>query len=219
MGMYMKRLAMPKTWPLPKKGCKYVMKPLAGKSINFCMPVTIILRELLGIAKTSREVKRIIQDKGVLVNNKVINDKAYPIAFFDVISLPKINKYYRINLNETGKLCLEELNEKNAFKKYYKIISKTAIKKNRIQINFQDGNLIAEKNFGGKVNDCVVMDMQTKKIIKILPFEEKQFVVIIGGKHVGEEGIIEKIEDNAITVKTKSGKLKTIKKNLFICEK
>ena len=219
MSLYMKRLAMPKTWPLPKKGCKYVMKPLAGKSLNFCMPATIILRELLGVAKTSKEVKQIMQDKGILVNNKVINDKAYPIAFFDIVSLPKISKFYRINLNENGRLCLEEITEKNAFKKYYKIISKTALKKNRIQINFQDGNLIAEKNFAGKVNDCVVMDTQNKKIIKILPFEEKQFVIITGGKHVGDRGIIEKIENNAITIRAESGKLKTIKKNLFICEK
>jgi len=217
---HLKRITMPKTWPLARKGYKYIVKPLAGKKIEFCLPAMIILRNILKIGRTRKEIKKILQEKDVLVNGKIISEEAYPVGFYDIISLPKMEKYYRIELSGKGKLSPIEISKEKAMKRYSKIVNKTIIKKNKIQINFQDGlNTLAEKNLQAKVNDCIVFDLQNKKILKIIPFEKGSHVIIIGGKHCGKEGNIEKIEGDITTVKTNSNSIKTIKQNLFVCEK
>jgi len=217
---HLKRMAMPKTWPIARKGCKYIMSPLPGKNIKFCLPATIILRDLLKIASNKKEVRRIIKNKELLVNNREVKEEAFPIGFSDVISIPKIKKFYKVSCNSKGKLSIEEINEDKAYSKYSKVINKTVLKKNKLQLNFLDGgNIIVGKDYKANVNDCIVIDLKNKKIAKKIPYEKGAYVKVMGGKHFGKEGIIENIENKIITIKTNSGVIKTINKNLFICEK
>lgn len=217
---HLKRLAIPRTWPLPRKGCKYIIRPLPGRNINFCLPAAIVLREILKIANTRKEIKKILQSKEVLVNGKVIKKESSPIGFFDNIMLPKIKRFYRLVLNERGKLALEEISEEEAFKKYLKIINRTILRGNKIQLNFHNGNnLIVEKGLKADINDCIVFDLKSKKILKIIPFEKGSCVRVIAGKHSGKRGFIEKIEDSNIIIKTATESIKANKESLFVCEK
>ena len=53
---YIKRLAMPKTWPLPRKGSIYVARPLPGRELKLAMPLCLIIKHL-NFAKSGKEVK------------------------------------------------------------------------------------------------------------------------------------------------------------------
>ena len=58
---HLKRLAMPRSWPLPRKTSVWVQKPdPCGHSIEKCMPMGIILRDIIGVAHNRREAKKIL---------------------------------------------------------------------------------------------------------------------------------------------------------------
>ena len=66
---HLKRLASPKSWPIKKKGIKWVKRPFPGPhSFKLGLPITIVLREMLCYAKTLKEVRSILNNKEILVD-------------------------------------------------------------------------------------------------------------------------------------------------------
>ena len=60
---HLKRLAMPRSWPLPRKTTIWVTRPLPGAhGLERCMPLTIVIRDVLGYARSAREVRRILNE-------------------------------------------------------------------------------------------------------------------------------------------------------------
>ena len=53
MKRHLKRQATPKNWPVPRKGTTFIVTPNSKG-----LPVLILLRDLLKIAKDRSEVKR-----------------------------------------------------------------------------------------------------------------------------------------------------------------
>ena len=64
-------------------------------SLSSSLPLAIIVRDILGFAKTAKETKKIISKKKILVNGKVRLDERFLVGFMDVISIPEIKKSYR----------------------------------------------------------------------------------------------------------------------------
>lgn len=213
---HIKRLAMPKTWPLERKGSKYVAKPYTGKSSN-AIPLVLVLRDLLKLVKTKREARIILKEKNVLVDNKIATDISFPVDFYDIVSIPKISKNYRVEYSKNGKFMLAEISGKEAEKKICKIVGKKMLPKKRLQINLHDGkNFIYEQKTN--VNDSAVVDLKQNKIAKILPLTQKSGVILIRGKHLGAKGTIEKIENKEVEIRTETGIVRTAIKNIFVIE-
>lgn len=208
--MHLKRIAMPRTWPVPKKKRKYIAK--GGEE---SLPLVVILRDILKVVNTAKEAKKILLEGEVLIDNKKRKKINLPVKLFDIISFPKLKESYRL-IFEKGKFCLEKIPENKAHLKTCKVIGKKTLKKGKIQINLHDG-----KNFlsDAKINDSVVIDLKENKIINILNLKENSFVHIIKGKHRGEKGLITKIEKKIAIIKTDNKSIKTIISNLFIVEK
>ena len=215
---YQKRLAMPKTWPLPKKGKNtYVLSPI-GKKKTEAISLIIILRDLLKISKTRKEAEKILRNKDILIDDKVIKDCKFPVGLLDMISIPKLNKYYKLTL-KNNKLNLDEISEKDSHEKICKVIGKKQISEKEMQINLFGGkNLI----YNGKVsvNDSILLDLKQNKIIKIYPLKEGAKALILFGKHSNERGEIKKIiRDEKVqeaVLLTKHGEIKIPIKNIFV---
>ena len=62
--MHLKRQKVPKSWPITRKGTKYLVRP--NSDIHSGIPILIILRDMLKIAQNRREVKRAIHEKNIL---------------------------------------------------------------------------------------------------------------------------------------------------------
>ncbi len=215
---HIKRMAIPKIWPLAKKGTKYVMRPKAGKNIELCLPVCIIFREILGLVKTRKDMKQILNSKDVLINNKIAIDVNQSVGFFDVISIPRINKYYRLEISKNKKLAVLEISEKDSFKKPYKVIGKTVLKKGRIQLNLYEGaNFILGKDIKNvNVEDTIIVDIKQNKIISHVPLKQGSFAWIIKGKHIGNKGEITNVDGIFVTIKTEGEQIKTAVKNIYL---
>ncbi len=215
--MHLKRQKIPKNWPIPRKGTKYVIRP--NYNIKEGVPILIILRDMLKIAQNRKEVKKAIYSKNILLNNEVVRDEKNNALLFDTIAILPSKKYYRIELSKKGKFQLKEIKESEMNKKISKIVNKKVLKGKKMQLNLKDGrNFIS--NIKCNINDSVLIDFKTKKIEKCLSLKENAKIMIFGGKHSGETGIINKInpENKTAELDIDKKKVKVLIKHLVVVE-
>lgn len=218
---HLKRLVAPKSWKIKRKGITFVTRPNPGMhSKKNSTSINVVLRDMLNYARTTRDVKMILADKGVLVDKKQVKDHRFSVGVMDIIEMPKINKCLRVLLNKKGNICLVEIKGDETKIKLCKIVEKTVIKKGKIQLNLNDGrNIIIDKN-NYNTGDTLVIEVPEQKIKEHLKFEKESSVYLSGGKHKGESGIVEEIKDSMIKVKPKSGEsFETLKKFAFVIGK
>lgn len=201
--MHLKRQEMQKEWPLSRKGNKYVKK--TGKGT---LPLIVVMRDMLKIARTKKEIKKIIHEKKVKINERIAKDEKTELRLFDIVSINDKN-FVVVLKNKKFNLDAAKSMEKTA-----KIIGKRMVKDQKIQINLNDGRnyIIKEKV---NVGDSAVIDLKENKIKEILPFKEKSRVLFISGKHISKIGRIENIGEN-VKVEVEGNKIEINKKNLMI---
>jgi len=213
--MHLKRQKAPKSWPIHRKGTTFVVRPRAD--LNKGIPILIILRDILKIAKNRKEVKKAIHEKSVLLNDKIIKDEKNSATLFDILKVGP--KYYRLVLSDKGKFELEEIKETEARKKVSKIVGRKILKKKKVQLNLIDGrNFLSDIKC--KTNDSVIINFKNKKIEKCLPLQEKANALVFGGKHAGVKGKIDKIDLKHKIVELTKGKEKinALIKHLIVVE-
>ena len=195
--MHLKRQKAPRNWPIYRKGTKYLVRP--GFDIYGGIPILIVLRDMLKIARTRKEVKRALHERNIFLNNYPPTDEKNNVLLFDVIKIIPAKKNYRLGLTEKGKIRIEEIDEKESNKKIAKVINKTLLKGKRIQLNLSDGrNFISDIKCS--TNDSVLINLKERKIEKCLPLKENVSIFVFAGKHAGKRGIIKKISSEKKTV-------------------
>jgi ribosomal protein S4E len=213
--MHLKRKNIPKIWPIKRTGCKYlaVARHDNGKAI----PLVIAIRDMLKITETRKELQGLINDNKIIVNDKIIKDKNYPISLFDCISFADSKKAFRLVI-KNKRAFFEEENEKNMHFKPYKVIGKKILPGKKIQINLSSGRNILTKE---KINvgDYLILDFKNN-IQKIVPLKKGCKVIVIKGKHIGKEGEIKEITNEGgeeiALLEYENKKIKVNSKNIFI---
>lgn len=219
MKNHLKRISAPKNWDIARKTTKYVVKPNPGMhSSGFGVALSFAMRDQLKLARTKKEVKYILQHQEVLVDGKKRKDEKFNVGFMDVISIPLTKQSFRGVFNKKGRVDFKEIPEKEATQKIVRIINKTP-KGKKFQLNLADGrNLLIEKA-DYKVNDSVLIELPSQKIIQHFPLEKGASIILIGGKHLGSIGHIESIEGDKLVFKTEKTMYETNKKYAFVVGK
>ncbi len=201
---HLSRLSAPKSWPVKRKGIKWIAKPKPGVySLEFSLPISVVLRDLLHISNTTRETRFMLNSKEILVNNRVITEVNFAVGLFDVISIPKLKKHYRILMSRNNKFVVVEIPEKESTTLLLRIDNKTKIKKGKIQLNLMNGwNLIADKK-SYKTKDVLVFDSKTNKIKDVLVAKKGVIVYFFKGKHSGKIAKLDAIRETGILRKNK----------------
>jgi len=211
--MHLTRKNSSNLWPIEQKSTKYVIVPSHAK--NRGMPLLIIMRDVLGLIQTRRELKKILLEEKVLVNNKVAKEENLTLQVFDTLNLKVLEKFYKLTFSKVGKFALEEISEKDTAKKIAKVINKKILDKGKMQINLNDGrNILSDEKIS--VGDSVLVDFKSNKIEKVLHLEEKSSVMIIEGKHKGKSGVIVKVEEGDAVVKAGDREIKIDKDKLIV---
>ena len=203
----MKRLAAPKTWPVERKKTKLITKPLPGPHrIELCVPLNILLKEILNYAGTTREVKKLLSTNEIKVDGRVRKNPRFQVGIFDTLEFANINEHYRMLLNRKGYLELIKISKEEASTKPCKIIKKSMVN-GKLQLNLYDGkNILVDKN-DYKSGDTVMISLPDQKISKHLKLESRSTILLLGGKHTGEVGHVENIIGNRIVYKSQKGDL------------
>lgn len=189
----LKRLVAPKFWRLQKKKSKWTVAVRPGPHKKFeSIPILIVLREILKIAETRKDVETILHNKDVLVDGKTAKDHAFGVGLMDVISIPKIKKYYRVVPGKQG-FVLVEIPEAEAKVKLLKIKSKKTLKGGKIQLNFHDGrNIIVPKDEYG-TGDSVLVEIPKMKIIEHFKLAPGSIILNFEGKDRGRTGKVKEV--------------------------
>lgn len=192
---HLSRLAAPKTWPVLRKNLKWIAKPMPGThNQKHSLPLVVVLRELLKITQTASEVKKLLNDGEILINQEKIKDARFPLGLLDTLSIPKISQHYRMSISKLGKLIMLPIDEKEAKIVPLKVRTRTAIKGKKIQINFTNGwNKLLEKD-SIMPHEVLLYDAGQKKTAEHLKFEPGNVVFVLGGKHIGEVAKIDSVK-------------------------
>jgi small subunit ribosomal protein S4e len=213
--MHKTRDSSSKVWPIPRKGTKYIVVP--SRNHQNGIPLIILMRNILGLVDTKKEMKRLLHEKAVSVNGRIVHSEKHALLLFDTVELKNANKYYRLVYSENRKFGLEEIGEKETGKKICKLANKKVLSGKKIQLNFNDGiNVLANEKIN--VGDSALINLSANKIEKVLPVREKAKVLLIKGKHLGSLGEIAKIEDKKIFVKSKDIMFETKNEEIIILE-
>ncbi len=220
---HQKRIAASKRLPLPRKGAHYITSPSPGPHKRAeSIPLSILLRDLLKLVDSSREVKILLNQGKILINGVARKDHRFPVGFLDVISFVDTSAKYFVTYNTLGKLEVKKLEKETP--RALKIVGKTTLEKGKTQMNFFTGhNIILDKSKEYRVGDSVILD--NNKIKKHLKFEKGANVFLTSGKHVGHSGIIQEIKKNKswsqqkiIIVKTKSETFETPQEYAYVVD-
>ena len=199
-----KRFNAPKFWNVKKKESTYVVTPLAGPhSKEHCIPLVIVLRNLLGHARTMNEAKKILSTGLIKVNSNVRKEYNFPAGLMDVIDVG--GEFYRIVPSKKG-LSLISVNDSHI--KLARIMNKTTVTGKKTQLNFHDGtNMLVDKDIY-KTSDVVSIDTVHNTIKETVKFEKGSLAVVTGGHNSGFKGNIEHIDKVLKTVTLSNGDVK-----------
>jgi small subunit ribosomal protein S4e len=190
---HIKRYAAPKTWKLKRKTGTFVIRVSPGphKQVN-CVPLGVVLRDMLNVVSIIKDAKRILNGKHVKIDGVVRKRVNYPVGIMDVVEIDKLGAF-RMVFNKNGNLTVIKSPKEESSLKLCKIISKTAVKGGKIQLGLHDGrNVLLSKTEGSKYKNrgTLLIKLPSQEIKEYFPLEKGAIVYIIGGKHVGEQAKI-----------------------------
>ena len=182
---HMKRLAMPRSWPLTRKTDVWISRPRpSGHPIERCMALGVVLRDVLGVAQSMREAKRALATRRILVDGRVTTDMRRGVGVMDVLSVG--DDHYRCILDGNGKLRYVPISAKDAGLKLCRVDGKTTIKGGVTQLNLHDGrNMLVDDANKYNTMDSLLLDVDSQKVKKHHKFESGANCYLIGGSHVG----------------------------------
>lgn len=183
---HMKRLAMPRSWPLPRKTSIWVTKAAPGAhTLELCMPVVVVIRDILGYAKSTREVRHILHNNLVSIDGRICKDSRRGVGFMDVLTLGEDN--YRCIVDQKGILRYRQISKKEAETKVCRINGKTTIKGGKTQLHLHDGRNILTDDAGEyNTGDSLVLALPSQEIKEHIRFSDGIKCYLTGGAHVGE---------------------------------
>jgi small subunit ribosomal protein S4e len=222
MKRHLKRLAAPKTWNIKRKKTMFVVRPKpSGHKREASISLNMFMKEMAGVAKTTKEVKTILQNKNILVDGRKRKDHRYAVGYLDSIQIKETNDAYRIIFDAKGRISYTPIPAKEAETKVCKIVNKTMTKGKKLQLNLNDGkNLFVDGKTKYKVGDSLVVECKDHKVTDHLPFDKNMTVCLTAGKNRGTVGKITDLTNGMITIKSNDGKeYQTRKVNGFIVGK
>ena len=216
MKNHLKRIATPKTWILNRLKNKYVVRPNPGShSFDRGMALGMILRDQIHLAKTMSEVKKILHSKEILVDGKRRKDHRLIVGLFDVISVPSIKMYYRVMLDQKGRLIMKDISSQSSQNKICKVVRKTMLSKGRLQIGLHDGRSLIHKD-KISVGDSVVIDFSSNKITELLPLEPECAIFLTSGKHAGDVGTLKELKGKEAMYESDKKEIETARNYVLV---
>ena len=196
---HLKRLAAPKSLPIPSKGSVYLIKAAAGRhSKEYAMPALILVRDLLKVANDRREAKRLFLNGEIFVDGVAVRDEKFPVGLMDVISVPKLSAFYRVVLSH-GELAIVAIKQEETSTKLCKIVNKRLVKGARMQLCLHDGRtqIIEKEEDRFKVGDTVKLTIPKQQVAGFLKLEKNARCYVFKGRHSGEVSTLEEIKERA----------------------
>ena len=196
MSGHLKRMVAPSSWRLARKEETFITKTRAGPHNAGALPITVWLRDRMGLAQTMKEVKLILSSRSVLVNGRPCRDPRMGIGIFDIISIPKTDQHYRVLLDKKGRIITVPVDGDAAKTRLARVAKKTVVTGGKVQLNLAHGANILADDHSVKAKDSVVLSLEPENrfaLVDHFPFAVGNMAMVIGGRHAGRIGRITEI--------------------------
>jgi len=220
---HLKSLNTSKTLPIKRKVNVFTTRPNPGPARKEdAISLNFLLRDMLQITNTTRETKKVLGEKTILINDIIQKDHKFPVGILDTITLQTTKEQFMIVFSDSGKFMAKKM--KTPLQgKMAKITNKTLLQGKKVQLNLHDGTNYLTDKTAYTTGDTVIIEK--KKVKKHLKYEKGALAYLVGGKHKGKIGTIENIQEmnnmqqNRITIKAKNETFETLAKYAFVIEK
>jgi small subunit ribosomal protein S4e len=196
---HLKRLPAPRDWPIKRKEAKFTTRVVPGPHPkDHCIPLAILLREVLGYAHNMREVKTILASGQVTVDGRVRKDPRFPVGMMDVIQIASSGERFRILPKKRGGLRMVNIDESEVSFKLCRVEKKKMIPGGKLQLTLHDGrNIRLPEN--AKPSDYSTLDtlkiaIPDQTIMDAIPLTEGVYAIVSRGRNVGIEGKVLQID-------------------------
>ena len=219
---HLRRSVSPSFWPILRKEYTWTVKPSPGPHpLHRCIPLGIVLRDVLGYAKTMREARRILGERHVEVDGRVVTDYKFPVGLMDVVHIRTTGEYFRAVPHPVKVLTPHPIDKEEAGFKLLRVYRKTTVKGGNLQITFHDGRnfLLRLKDPMNPVEDVfktydtVKMAIPKQEILDHIKMEPGVLALVVDGSHVGFLGRLEDVKTvlkrsrSIVTLKSKDGRV------------
>jgi small subunit ribosomal protein S4e len=200
---HLKRMHAPSFWPIHAKEFQWTKKPKPGPhAIQKCLPLSIVIRDILGYTKKSKEARSVIRGRKVRVDGKTRIETKYPAGLMDVIEIPEAKVAVRVLPIQRKGLSVLNIPPEEASFKLCRIEDKRTVPGGDFQLSLHDGRNILVKVSDPRrpegesyhTFDTIQINLPDQKIIKRIKFVEGSQVLVTSGSNLGRTGRIKKIE-------------------------
>ena len=198
----LKREPAPGFWPIKRKEMNWAPRVRPGPHPRErSIPLVIVLREILGLARTAHEAIHIINMGRVKVDGVVRRDHRFPVGLMDVLQVEGAEQIFRILPKPNRGLVPTPINQKEAGFKLCKIVGKKSIGSGKTQLNLHDGrNLIVQPRDTRQKTDveysvggAMQLGLPDQKQISLIPFQPGALGLVVDGRNQGLYGKISAI--------------------------
>ena len=198
----LKRELSPGFWPIRRKEMTWAPSTRPGPhSREKSLPLVIILREILGYAKTAREAIHIINTGKVKVDGIVRRDHRFPIGLMDVLQIEGAGQTFRMLPKPNKGLTPIPIEAKEAGFKLCIITGKKTVEGGKTQLNLHDGrNLILQPRDPRQktqsdvaIGGAMQLGLPDQKILGMIPFQPGALGLVFDGRNQGLYGKISSI--------------------------
>jgi small subunit ribosomal protein S4e len=166
---------------------------------------------MLGLAKTRSEVTAVLRQGSVSVDGSVQKKELFPAGLMDVVSIPIVERWYRVLPSENG-LNLHSIAKDEAGFKLCRIKNKKVLKAGHIQLNLHDGrNITVKVKDASKPEedvfgtwDTIKINLPDQEVLGHFKLAEGAPALIIDGKNAGKYGKIAAIERREVQKRKKA---------------
>jgi len=197
---HLKTLAAPKFWPVRHRVGVFTVKPSPGPHpIERSIPLLILVRDVLGYAKTAREARKLIAAGHFMVDGRVRRNYKYPVGFMDVLEVRETGERYRVLPYPVRFFTLHPIDAEEARFKLGRVEDKSTVKGGHIQLHLHDGRnvLVRVEDPRNPVEARAYRTLGTVKIsipeqhlLDYAGLEEGSVAIVFGGRNVGRVGRI-----------------------------
>ncbi len=199
--MRLKRLAVP--WAPEKKKHRFVVAPRGPYPLEECVPLAVVLRDMLGYADSYREAKRAIKSGAVSVCGRVRKDHRFAVGLLDVVEVAG-QEFYRLVPSRKG-FKLVGIKKSEANKKISKVTDKRVVKGGRIQLNLSDGRNILTDDREIRTQDSLLITLPDQGVKEVIKLEKGAVVMCLSGSRRGELGVVKSRDGKDLVISGDSG--------------
>ena len=215
---HIKRLNAPRSWPVERKTQPWVTSAVPGAhTTTEGIPLRSLIRDVLGHARTAKEVLNILKTRKILVNGRVVTEPRFSVGAMDVLDLGE-EGIFLVTLTRRGKIQLESYSKDYRF---CRIEGKTLLKGGKVQLNLWGGSNILVPKDEFSTGDSLKLGLKDGKLSGKIELKTGGSAYVLSGNNVGRTGKIKNIDEKTKEVVLEEGKdeFKTRLSRLFPVEK